>query len=119
MGSAVGHQRIEERSLALHHAIAEKLRAQPELLQIALENLDRWYGSAGRTRPYLDEWQRILKRPLNEVLALIEQEDEHMTALRQSSPFAGVLKPAERWAIYARFNLSAATEGTARGDHDA
>lgn len=26
-----------------------------------------------------------------------------MTALRQASPFAGILKPAERWAVYARF----------------
>lgn len=26
-----------------------------------------------------------------------------MAALRQASPFAGVLKPAERWAIYEAF----------------
>jgi hypothetical protein len=26
-----------------------------------------------------------------------------MTALRQCSPFAGVLEPKERWAVYARF----------------
>jgi hypothetical protein len=26
-----------------------------------------------------------------------------MTAQRQSSPFAGILEPAERWAVYSRF----------------
>jgi hypothetical protein len=29
-----------------------------------------------------------------------------MTELRQATPFAGVLEPAERWAIYARFESS-------------
>jgi hypothetical protein len=107
-----GHQRIDQRSLALHHAIAEKLRARPALLEIARDNLNRWYASAGRSRPYLDEWRQILERPLEDVLSLIEQEDERMTALRQSSPFAGVLEPAERWAIYSRFEPGRA------GPHD-
>jgi hypothetical protein len=37
-----GHQRIDQRSLALHRAIAEKLRANPALIEIARDNLDRW-----------------------------------------------------------------------------
>lgn len=101
--STSGHLRIDQRSLALHHAVAEKLRAHPELIEIARQNLTRWYAGAGRSQPYLDEWRRILDLPLEEVLALMEQDDERMTALRQSSPFAGVLEPAERWAIYDRF----------------
>jgi hypothetical protein len=98
-----GHQRIDQRSLALHHAVAEKLRAQPSLVSIARENLERWAATAGGSAPYLDEWRRILDRPLEDVLRLIEQEGEQMTALRQCSPFAGVLEPKERWAVYARF----------------
>ena len=57
----------------------------------------------GPVNPYLDEWRRILDGPLEDFLRLIEQEGERMTALRQCSPFAGVLEPKERWAIYARF----------------
>ena len=101
--SSSGHLRIDRRSLALHHAVAGKLRAHPELIEIARENLSRWYAGAGRSRPYLDEWRRILDLPIEEVLALIEQDGERMTALRQSSPFAGILEPAERWAVYTRF----------------
>jgi hypothetical protein len=101
--SASGHLRIDRRSLALHQAVAKKLRAHPELIGIARENLNRWYEGAGRSRPYIDEWRRILELPLEEVLSLMEQDGERMTALRQSSPFAGILEPAERWAVYARF----------------
>jgi hypothetical protein len=101
--SSSGHLRIDRRSLALHQAVAKKLRAHPELIEIARENLSRWYRGAGRSQPYLDEWRRILDLPLEAILALLEQDGERMTALRQSSPFAGILEPAERWAVYTRF----------------
>jgi len=39
---------------------------------------------------------------------LLGEESERMTALRQATPFAGVLEPAERWAIYEKFNLEPA-----------
>jgi len=71
--SGAGHLRIDRRSLALHHAVAEKLRAHPELIEIARENLSRWYASAGRSQPYLDEWRRILDLPLEEVLSLMDR----------------------------------------------
>jgi hypothetical protein len=100
---ASSHRRIDDRSVALHHAIAERLRSRPELLEIARDNLNRWYPGAGRSRPYLDRWRQILDRPLDEMLSLIGREDEEMTALRQSSPFAGILDPKERWAIYSQF----------------
>jgi hypothetical protein len=103
MAIVSSHRRIDERSLALHRAVAEKLRAHPELPEIARENLARWSRTAGRSLPYLEEWQRILDGPADELLERIGREGEYMTALRQSSPFAGVLSPAERWAIYERF----------------
>ncbi|HEY2013683.1 MAG TPA: hypothetical protein VGH38_09300 [Bryobacteraceae bacterium] len=98
-----GHQRIDQRSLALHRAIAEKLRRHPELLDIARDNLHRWSQARGRSQPYWDAWAEILKLPLPEILDLLVEESERMTAMRQATPFAGVLEPAERWAIYARF----------------
>jgi hypothetical protein len=101
--AAGGHQRIDQRSLAMHHAIAAKLRADPPLLAIAHENLDRWTKLHGRSSPYWDRWREILKRPLEEVLALMVEDSEKMTAMRQASPFAGILTPQERWAIYDQF----------------
>jgi hypothetical protein len=103
-----GHQRIDRRSLALHRAIAEKLRQDPALIAIALDNIERWSRAGGRSQPYWDAWREILKRPLPEILNLLVEDSERMTALRQATPFAGVLEPAERWAIYERFNLKPA-----------
>src|ERR1700683_2992391 len=103
-----GHQRIDRRSLALHRAIAEKLRGNPALLTIALENIERWSRAEGHSQPYWDAWREILSRPLPEILDLLVEETERMTALRQATPFAGVLDPAERWAIYERFKLEPA-----------
>jgi hypothetical protein len=99
-----GHRRIDRRSLALHHAIAGKLRANPALLGIARDNLERWSSRDNRSQPYFDEWRRILERPLPEILQVLEEDSERATALRQATPFAGVLAPKERWAIYAEFS---------------
>jgi hypothetical protein len=98
-----GHQRIDQRSLALHRAIAEKLRADPSLVDVARENLDRWSQGNSRSQPYWDAWRALLNHPIEDVLMSIVEESERMTALRQATPFAAVLSPAERWAIYARF----------------
>ena len=92
------HQWIDERSLALHAAVAAKLEAQPELLDVARQNLDRWLS----TRPVaaLREWQAILDRaPLPEVIGLLRTRSEDAARLRQSSPFAGVLSQSERQSI--------------------
>jgi hypothetical protein len=99
-----GHPRIDRRSLALHRAIADRLRADPALIEIARENLDRWSQERGRSQPYWDAWREILNEPAEKIAALLVEESERMNALRQATPFAGVLKPAERWAIYEQFD---------------
>jgi hypothetical protein len=103
-GPLRGHERLDQRSLALHRAIAEKLRAHPELIAIAKENLERWSATEDpRSRRYSEAWQEILNLPMTEILRLITEESERMTAMRQATPFAGVLDPAERWAVYDQF----------------
>ena len=96
------HQWIDQRSLALHQAVAAKLEADPQLLDIARQNLARWlvHNAAAPLR----EWRAILdSAPLAEVLALLRSPDERATGLRQSSPFAGLLTPEERRAIMAAY----------------
>jgi hypothetical protein len=56
-----------------------------------------------------DVWREILNRPLPEIVDLLNEESEEMTALRQATPFAGALEPAERWAVYERFDPRAGT----------
>ena len=101
------HDRIDRRSLALHRAIAEKLRSQPELLEIAWDNLNRWSAMKGSSQPYLDQWRNLLQFPLEDLLVLLQEDSPRMTDLRQASPFAGVLAPKERWHIYDTFESGA------------
>jgi hypothetical protein len=92
------HEWIDRRSLALHEAVAAKLEADPALLQIARANLARWLST--NPAASLREWQRVLEeRSFGEVVALLRDEGERATRLRQSSPFAGVLTPDERRSI--------------------
>lgn len=98
------HQDIDRRSLALHQAVAEKLRRDPSLLAIALANLDRWETrGASHAQPYLEAWRQIIDSGLNNCLQAMVEDSERSTALRQSSPFAGVLTDAERLTIFQVF----------------
>jgi len=97
------HEWIDRRSLALHEAVAAKLEAHPELLQLARANLRRWLSA--NPAPALREWQQLLERtPLPQVLALLRSPTETAARLRQSSPFAGVLAPEERQAVLRRYD---------------
>jgi hypothetical protein len=95
------HARLDERSLALHRLVAEKISADPTLLDQARDNVRRWQAATGEPSLALSEWEHILDQsPVDEVLALLVERSERATRLRQSSPFAGILTEAERRAIY-------------------
>ena len=98
------HRRLDMRSLAMHTLIARKIARKPELLDVARDNLKHWRTRWGQQTPsWHTEWQAILKRPWGEIAALITDSGELATRLRQSSPFAGVLSPAERKGIHDAF----------------
>lgn len=99
------HRLIDERSLAFDRLIAEKLRRDPTLVEKARSNISRWLQTTEpRSAADLLVWQRLLDRPLPELLALLESADEYATRLRQSSPFCGILTPAERLAIIREYH---------------
>jgi CBS-domain-containing membrane protein len=84
--------------MALHEAVAAKLEAHPELLDVARQNLERWLQKNPATA--VREWRRILdSTPLPEVVALLRSSSQEATRLRQSSPFAGLLTTKERRTI--------------------
>lgn len=106
------HLRIEERSIALHRAVVKRILKNPELMDKARENLQKYLEQFARdNRPLpkaLSEWQDILKnQSLETVLEFLVSSDESAVRLRQSSPFAGILTPKERWKIYETFRPGA------------
>ena len=95
------HEWIDQRSLAFDRAIAEKLRTAPGLVEQARKTLDRWLEQRRPVVPsVLLEWQEILVHwPIGRILELLTSADENARRLRQSSPFCGILSPAERLTI--------------------
>jgi hypothetical protein len=94
------HQDIDRRSLALHSAVAQKIRRQPELLQKAVSFLNRWeQDGPSHSAYYLEAWKKIISDGVETTLAALIDPSEQATALRQASPFAGVLTPQERMEI--------------------
>jgi len=98
------HRILDARSLAMHCKITQKILRDPDLLDKARENLERWSAKSADLLPqYLHEWQEILKRPWPEIAEIITSMSEDATRLRSSSPFAGILTAEERDQIYAAF----------------
>jgi hypothetical protein len=100
------HEWIDAPSLALHEAVAARLQAEPQLLEeVARANLRRWLAASSAAP--LREWQRLLDTlSLSQLLQLLRSREEQAMRLRQSSPFAGLLTPAERQAILSRHESS-------------
>src|SRR5438105_1776829 len=90
------HRRLDERSLALHRLVAQKIQASPALLDKARDNLRRWQQANASTSPALAEWKHIIRGPVDQVVALLLERSERAARLRQSSPFCGILTQAER-----------------------
>jgi len=94
------HSAIDARSLEMDRLIAQRLRENPAVLDKARSVLAKWMTSCDASvRPVFEEWRAILDGPISGVFAVLEGEDERSMRLRQSSPFCGILTPAERTAI--------------------
>lgn len=95
------HRLAEERSVAYHRVIAERLRHQPEVLERARRRVQDWLVSGGASAPfYARKWAEILAGEVSAVAAFLVERSELADELRQSSPFAGALQPQERWKIW-------------------
>ena len=108
MNIARSHNWVDQRSLALARAIADKLRRDPALLEVARENIRRWKVSLHPWPPALQEWESVLALGLETALATLTKDGPQGRRLRQSSPFAGVLTPQERNAIFEEYESLAA-----------
>jgi hypothetical protein len=94
------HRLAEERSLAYHCAIAERLRRSPELLAAARRRVETWLSPAGEPPHYARPWHEVLGRDVDSICDFLTERSEIGYELRQSSPFAGALLPQERWRIW-------------------
>ncbi|MCY0898079.1 MAG: hypothetical protein OWU33_03955 [Firmicutes bacterium] len=99
----MSHSRNDARSRRLHQAIAQKLLANPEpVLAQARRQIQAMHRDP-HTRPYAERWAKLLALPISELAQRLTEDSEELRDLRQCTPFAGVLAPSERWAIYRAF----------------
>ncbi len=98
------HEVHDQVSLEMGRRVAARLLGEPALVQFARDNLTRWLrqnaDAPALVRCYR-EWEAILDRPLADLCKLLGDDTGEARRLRQNSPFAGVLPPAEVWAIKA------------------
>lgn len=98
------HRIADARSLAMHVLAARRIGADPALLARARATVRRWLRPSDTAPPAaLLEWRDLLDRPWPEVAARATALSEDGARLRQSSPLATLLTPAERRRIHDAF----------------
>lgn len=106
----MGHELTDQISLEMGRRAAARLRQQPELIHLAVDNLDRW-SRLNADAPSLlrcyQEWRILLNSPLEEICAWLCADNEEARRLRQNSPFAGVLSAREVWKLKQDFRHAA------------
>ena len=91
------------------YAVAGKFVSNPEgVLGTGRANLRKLQERSprGRGRHWLEEWDRLLLGPTEEILEALTSRSPRARELRQNSPFAGVLSDAERQEVLATFGRS-------------
>jgi hypothetical protein len=94
------HQEIDARSLALHRYVASCIRREPARFAKVQQTLTHWRQVVcSASQPYLVQWEQLVQQGMEACLRAAEEDSERAAALRQSSPFAGILCNAERFAF--------------------
>jgi hypothetical protein len=107
------HDEIDERSLAMHRLVAERVANDPALFLKARGTLARWRGTVcASSQPYLQEWERLMNLGVEACLAVTVEDSQRAAALRQSSPFSGVLSHRERVAFLREWRRDHEAPGT-------
>jgi|LauGreDrversion4_2_1035121.scaffolds.fasta_scaffold125330_2 hypothetical protein len=94
------HELAEERSIALHRAVAACLRQDASVVVRARERLTTRQRNGTTHAFYVAAWLELLDGPLEALCAALVSGDERMRSLRQSTPFTFVVPPRERARIW-------------------
>ena len=94
------HPWHDQLGLRYHRAIAEKIRRQPELRGVAIENIDRWMARNDYPpgpRRALMEWRDFLvSASVDQIVERMTDPSERGHQRRQNTPFAGILSDTEQ-----------------------
>lgn len=93
--------RDQRRSLWLAYAVAGEIVEDPEkAVELASRNLETMRESArGQAQHWLDEWEQLIKGPLEQLLVTLVSPSPISRELRQTNPFAGLLREEDRLRV--------------------
>ena len=76
-----------------HRRVIERLRADPTLIAVARNLLDRWIERAGGALPIHTEWQAALAMlDRDELVRFLESQTPRALRMKISSPFPAALR---------------------------
>jgi len=93
--------RDQERSLWIAYAVAGHIANNPSTaLVLARKNLKIMrQSSRGQARIWLDEWEKLVDGPVEDLLAILTSRSPKARELRQNSPFSGLLTEEQRHQV--------------------
>ncbi len=93
-----GHEVKQDR----FRLVADKIEADPTLLEIPLANIDRWLPVSQSSAKRLEQWRGIILEAkaspagMEKLLALLRDQSAEAIFLKEFAPFPGVLNSEER-----------------------
>jgi hypothetical protein len=92
----------DEVSADRYRLIADKIEADPSLLDIPLANIARWLGNGHSAVTRLEGWRSMIldakasPRGMEKLLFILRDQDWESVMWKGYSPFVGILSKTER-----------------------
>ena len=101
-GRSSGHPDIDRRVLELARITVARIDENPALVQIGLDNIERWTRQKGGYLPRCHaEWKQLIEaHPWERLREMLLEESDEGQRLRSSHPFTGLVTEQERRRIY-------------------
>ncbi|MCY4283772.1 MAG: hypothetical protein OXC65_00335 [Thiotrichales bacterium] len=98
-----GHPEIDRKVLELTRITVARIDENPALVQIGLDNIERWTARKGGYLPLCHaEWKHLIEtQPWETLRAMLLEESDEGQRLRSSHPFTSLVTEEERAEIYA------------------
>jgi len=103
------HRVAEERSLAYHAMVAERLPVDERVLSRARARVAEWARNGTVHPHWVDAWHRLLTLPPSALGRTLIERSEDANALRQVTPFAGAIDPRTRWRLWRDIRIRLST----------
>jgi hypothetical protein len=94
------HELQDERSLAIHRVIADRISEDPSLLDRPRARVAEWRTRRHMNPKYVEAWDALLHGPIETLRAVLLDPGERAVALRHVSPFAGIIDTGTRTRIW-------------------